>query len=67
MSQYKYDGYAGGCALYNFSDVFPSSLVCEFLPYIMIVTVSGDPYSPDDTDFNMPKAFREFSQFSRKM
>ena len=34
------------------------SLFCEFLQYIMTVTVSRDPYSPDDTDFHLPKAFR---------
>lgn len=31
----------------------------------MIVTVSGDPYSPDVTDVHLPKAFREFSQCAR--
>jgi len=65
VSPYKHDGYVGSCAFYSFSDVFPTSLVCEFLPYIMIVTVSEDPYSPDDTDFHLPKAFREFSQCAR--
>ena len=65
VSPYKHHGYVGSCALYSFSHVFPWSLVCEFLPYIMIVSVSGDPYSPDDTDFHLPKAFREFSHCAR--
>ena len=62
---YEHDGYLRSCDFYSFSDVFPTAPASEFLPYIKIVTVSGDPYNPDDTDFHLPKAFREFSHCAR--
>ncbi|KAL0054697.1 hypothetical protein WJX82_001155 [Trebouxia sp. C0006] len=58
---YKHDGFLRSCDFHSFSDVFPASPASEFSPCIMIVTVSGDPYSPDVTDVHLPKNFREFA------
>ena len=62
---YKHDGFLRSCDFHSFSDVFPASPASEFSPYIMIVTVSGDPYSPDVTDVHLPKNFREFAGCAR--
>ena len=62
---YKHDGFLRSCDFHSFSDVFPASPASEFPPYIMIVTVSGDPYSPDVTDVHLPKNFREFAGCAR--
>ena len=62
---YEHIGHLNSCDFHSFSDVFPASPASDFSPYIKIVTVSGDPYSPDVTDIHLPKNFREFAECAR--
>ena len=43
VSPSEHAGHLKNCDHYNFRDVFPAAPASEFLPYIRIVVVRGDP------------------------